>query len=222
MRCAWVFAGGNFQVDDVLVTDIRRGDVVVGVDHGIAHCLRIGVVPTVLVGDFDSIDPAILNDQRLVNVPRRSFPARKNSSDLELALQGLVGTDVSRVILLGISGGRSDHHLFNWLLPFQTDWPFAVELVDHSVHAHVVCARYPLHVSAFVGQTISLLALPEAIGVTTKGLEYPLVDHTMTHGSTLGLSNVADADAIRVSVSAGRLLVFRIRADKMSALAGNR
>lgn len=214
MSCAWVFAGGEFQLGDIQDCVIADTDIVVGVDHGIAHCLRLDLTPSVMVGDFDSIAPQLLDDERLNNVPRKSYPARKNSSDLELALHSLSDSAVSRVVLLGVSGGRSDHHLFNWMLPLLTDWPFAIELIDHSVHAHLVTASYPLHVPATIGQTISLLPMPEAIDVTTQGLDYPLHAHTLGSGSTLGLSNVANASTISVSVSAGRLLVFRVKADK--------
>ncbi len=218
MTSAWVFAGGEFNVDELSADAISEADTIIGVDYGISHCLRLGLVPDILVGDFDSIDAAVLNDKRLVGVPRRRYPARKNSSDLELALHGLSETTVRRVVLLGISGGRSDHHLFNWLLPLQADWPFAVELIDHSVHAHLVSVDYPLlQVPAVIGQTVSILPMPEALGVTTQGLEYPLSGEALAHGSTLGLSNVADAIQISVSVSAGKLLVFRVKADTAKA-----
>ena len=212
---AWVFAGGEFQTNCFNSDWIAAGDVVVGVDHGIAHCLNAGAVPDVMLGDFDSVDDAVLLDDRLAGVQRLRYPSRKNSSDLELALEWLSQAQVARVILMGVSGGRSDHHLINWLLASQERWPFAIEMIDSTVHAHVVTPRYELDVSAKIGQTVSLMPLFEASGVTTVGLEYALHEAHLVPGTTRGLSNVAAADIIRVSITAGRLLVFRVNADSM-------
>lgn len=208
---AWVFSGGDFNAGDFQASVVAEGDIVVGVDHGIEHCLLAGLVPTVLMGDFDSIDEASLNDARLVGVQKIGYPARKNQSDLQLALEWLNTKSVDCVTLLGVSGGRSDHHLFNWLLPLQQQWNFSIEFIDASVHAHVVESTRPLKVSVLPGQTISILPLPEATGVSTHGLEYPLTQAHLTAGSTLGLSNVAAADDIGVSLLSGRLLVFRVK-----------
>lgn len=197
---------------------VADADIVVGVDHGIAHCLAANLIPDVLMGDFDSVDDAVLNDVRLSNAQKISFPARKNQSDLQLALEWLNTKSVECVTLLGVSGGRSDHHLFNWLLPLHSAWNFSLEYIDASVHAHVVDVNNPLDVSATSGQTISILPLPEAMGVTTRGLEYPLKNAHLVAGSTLGLSNVASAVDIGVSLLSGRLLVFRVKTDNTYAL----
>ena len=208
---AWVVAGGEFHPSTLDATQIGPLDIVVGVDKGIGYCLDIGVVPDFLMGDFDSIAPELLKDPRLDGVDKQSFPARKNSSDLDLALQWLCSSNVSHVSLLAISGGRSDHHLLNWLLPLQKDWPFTIELIDASVHATLVTPQYPLNTETYVDQVISLVPMPEALGVSTKGLEYPLHDAKLAAGSTLGLSNVASQSNICISVSCGQLLVFRVR-----------
>ena len=210
-KTAWVFAAGSFDSACLENVTINDSDLVIGVDGGIAHCLAVQRVPDVILGDFDSIDPAVLDDERLTNCHRYSYPARKNVSDLELALQYLCNESIDRVVLIAISGGRSDHLLFNWLLPLQQRWPFSIELLDKSVHAHVLTHHASLELATYKGQTISLLPFPWAAGVTTDGLDYPLHDATMSPGSTLGVSNVATANRIKVSVSSGQLLVFKVQ-----------
>lgn len=212
---AWVFAGGDFQPEGFDHAWLSEGDMIVGVDHGIAHCLDTGLVPDVIIGDFDSVDSSVLSDRRLTDVTRKIYPARKASSDLELALDWLSDIEVDRVIVMGISGGRSDHHLINWMLPAQQRWSFAMELIDRTVHAHVVTPRHALNTSAQVGQTISLMPLPEASGVCTAGLEYALHDARMCVGTSLGLSNVASQETISVTISQGGLLVFLVNTHNM-------
>ena len=210
-KSAWVFAGGEFHVEDLDISCVNEHDTIVGVDRGIEHCLSTGLVPDLLMGDFDSVESTVLHDSRLAEKQIIRHPVRKNSSDLELALQWLSDSEIDRVVLLGISGGRSDHHLFNWMLPMQKIWPFSTELVDKSVHAYTVNATYPLHIPVHTGDTVSLLPMPDADGVVTEGLEYALHNASIGSGTTLGLSNIAVAETISVSIDSGQLLVFHVK-----------
>ncbi len=208
---AWVFAGGDYNCEFWPGERVDTCDIIVGVDRGIEHCLDTGLVPDILMGDFDSVSPEVLSDGRLKNSVTKSYPSRKNNSDLELALHWLSEQSVSRVTLLGVSGGRSDHHLFNWLLPLQACWPFEISYIDASVRAYVVTPAYPLVAVVLPSQTISLLPMPSARGVCTQGLDYALKDAELGSGCTLGLSNVAVSNAIAVSVEEGQLWVFVVK-----------
>jgi len=210
IRCAWVFAGGDCIADKASFARITDADIIIGVDRGIEHCLNLELVPELLIGDFDSVNRVVLQDERLAQSQIIRHPSRKDHSDLELALCWLEGAGVETAVLFGVSGGRSDHHLFNWLLPMQKHWPFSIQLVDESVHAYLVSAHRPMSFSAQIGQTISLLPLPSAEGVSTNGLEYALHNAAIAPGSTLGLSNIAVANTVNVEISAGQLLVFSV------------
>ena len=59
-----------------------------------------------------------------------------------------------------------------------------------------------------VGDTVSLLPLGEARGVTLTGFFYPLDDHTLTSDYPLGVSNVVTEKTARVTVREGDLLLF--------------
>jgi len=208
---AWVFAGGHYRVSDLDTKNISSDDLIVGVDHGIEHCLASDLTPDILIGDFDSVEQSLLSDPRLEHAERINYLRRKDQSDLELALEHLAKSAVNSVTLLGVSGGRSDHHLFNWMLSLQKSWPFSLELIDDTVHAYLVSAQFPLTRTAQQSQIVSLLPMPRASGVCTSGLEYPLNNASLLPGSTLGLSNVANESIVQVSVSDGSLLAFFIR-----------
>jgi len=47
-----------------------------------------------------------------------------------------------------------------------------------------------------------------AVGVTTRGIRYPLRDETLEPGSSRGLSNVRTAALAAVAIRGGRLLVI--------------
>lgn len=62
------------------------------------------------------------------------------------------------------------------------------------------------------GEEVSFLPLsPIVRGVTTRGLKWPLVDHTIKMGDSLGVSNMILEPRAGVSISEGKLLVIRSR-----------
>ena len=205
---AWVFAGGDFATEHVTDSAIEAGDRIICVDRGLEHCLAAGLKPTLLIGDFDSVDAGVLEQPDLAQVPRHVYPPAKAASDLELALQLLAEEPVSRVTILGVSGGRTDHMLFNWSLPALRHWPFTMVLLDGTTFCHVLQGRDECLLETSRGQTVSLLAKSQATGVTTRGLRYALKDATLEVGSTLGLSNEVDDTQVNIGIASGTLLVM--------------
>lgn len=186
---------------------------IVCADGGLAHCLTAGLKPDCLIGDFDSVDADMLAWPEVANAERITHPTDKDASDLELCLEYLAQENFgqSQVIILGASGGRTDHHLFNWLLPASRQWPFQLRLIDHAVDARLVTPEWPAAFECAVGDTVSLLPLGEVRGIYSEGLQYALCDDSLRFGSTRGLSNVAVGEEVVVSVGEGVLLVMRVR-----------
>ncbi|NND89958.1 MAG: thiamine diphosphokinase [Granulosicoccus sp.] len=205
---AWVFAGGDFFIEHVPFDEMDEHDQIICVDGGVAHCLAAGLQPTLLVGDFDSVDSQLLAQESLADVPRRTYPTCKAASDLELALELLTEDPPESVIILGISGGRTDHMLFNWMLPALRHWPFSLMLIDGTTCCRVLQGQDKCEFRALAGTTISLLAQVTAMGVSTSGLQYTLADATLDIGSTRGLSNVVHDELVSVKLDSGTLLVL--------------
>ena len=207
-RQAWVFAGGDFSTHHFPAGEVCENDLFVCVDRGLEHCLAAGLKPSMLIGDLDSVPEALLSDPRVVDVPRHVYPSRKAASDLEITLELLCEHSLQRVALLGVSGGRTDHMLFNWLLPTLRAWPFQLELIDVTTRCHVLRDKSSLTVNMRIGQWVSLVPLTTSSGVTTGGLQYAVDQATLLPGSTLGLSNIADAHSVSVDINDGTLLVM--------------
>ncbi len=216
---AVVFANGDCDAALLSYYAPRKCDLVVCVDGGLTHCIAAGWSPNLVVGDMDSIDSADLLALDVADVEQVQFPSEKDASDLELALELLSQRQLSEVIVVGVSGGRTDHMLFNWWLPALREWPFQLQMHDRHTRAYVVQEKTPLDLSLNQGAILSLLALTDPVGgVTAQGLLYGLDDADLLPGSTCGLSNVCIADRIMISVRSGTLLVLVNRPETHSVL----
>ena len=208
VRRAWVFAGGDFSDSAFRHVVPRADDYLIAVDGGLRYCVDAGLCPDLLLGDFDSVEPELLQRPEIADVPRRVFSAEKDSSDLELALSVLCEMTFDEVYVVGVSGGRTDHMLINWQLTLQRPWPFALEYIDDTVRTLVLHGAGEVKVEVEPATIVSLVSLKDASGVSTQGLQYVLCDASLIAGSSLGLSNIAVNSIFSVVIESGVVLVM--------------
>lgn len=203
-----VFANGEISDDAACLSRVRQADRIICADGGTRHALRLGLVPDWVVGDLDSLDAKDRAHLEAAGARFRVYPARKDQTDLELALVLASELQADEVHLVGLLGGRLDQTVANLLLLARDEWrSMRLSLSDGRETAWIVRDR--VVIEGAVGDTVSLLSLtPECLGITTRDLEYPLRRGRLTFGSTLGVSNVMRSSTAAVCLESGVLLVI--------------
>jgi thiamine pyrophosphokinase len=223
VRHGLVVADGDVPARTALDAAWPRWDAgvvdVVAADGGLARAQALGLRPDLLVGDLDSLAPALIAAAEAAGIPIRRARADKNESDTELALLEAVARGATQITVLGAFGGpRLDHALANlWLLAHPALAATAIVMLDAGSRALLVQAPGPdggpvsRALPGRVGATITLLPFGgDVAGITTRGLAYPLRDEPLTIGPSRGLSNVRDSADAAVTVRTGRLLVVEV------------
>ena len=83
-------------------------------DGGVAFCYRHGILPTRIVGDFDTLDPEILAWYReRTGVGIRVYDPVKDATDTQIAVELAMELGSSHITILGGTGTRLDHVLGN-------------------------------------------------------------------------------------------------------------
>ncbi len=62
------------------------GDILIAADGGTRHALALGLVPSVVIGDLDSLTDDDRRKLEAAGAEIRSYPRDKNETDFELAL----------------------------------------------------------------------------------------------------------------------------------------
>ncbi len=201
-----VFANGD-PGDLPHPDQLPPADGVLAADGGATNAWRLGLFPTIIIGDLDSLDSA--EKQRLETAGARliTYPADKDATDLELALHYAVEQGATQITLVGLLGGRPDQALANIFLLTQPALAGVTLMVlGKGWRAHVV--REMARLRGQVGDTVSLIPLtPRAEGVQTAGLAWALHQATLLFGSSLGISNKMTAAEAQVSLREGILFV---------------
>jgi thiamine pyrophosphokinase len=212
-----VFANGEFTEPEVARTTIQPDDLLVAADGGLHHCLRMGLTPSVLIGDLDSIEGDQLQRIEKAGTQVIHHPARKDETDLELALLYAQDIGASEVMVLGGLGARWDQTLANMMLPSNAKLHHLnISFLDGNQRIYAV--HREAEVRGSPGDTVSLIPIGGDVhGIKTRGLEYPLQEESLLLGATRGVSNVMLGDRATVSVKRGHLLCIVIhKPDQMS------
>jgi thiamine pyrophosphokinase len=206
---ALVFAGGELVGGDVVARLPDGGMTVIAADSGVQHALALGRGVDLVVGDFDSADPAAVNAAAAAGAEIRRYPADKDQSDLELALHAARAGGANRVIVVGGYGGRLDHLLANALLLASPS--FAELHIEALVgDALITVIHRDARLSGAPGDLCSLLAVGgPARGARTGGLRFPLDGEDLFPGSTRGVSNEFIEPVATVSLDDGALLAVQ-------------
>ncbi len=219
---AWVIAAGPEAARPPWPW-LPAPDFVVCADGGLNHAARLGLDPLVIVGDFDSADPAPL-------VAARAAPDRytieqyqhetKRETDTELAVLAALDRGATRLVITGALGGRWDHSLANvFLLAHPRLIGQDVRIITADTELRLLRGPASHALDGHPGDTVSLLALsPAATGITTSGLHYPLQGEPLHLGLGRGISNVLAARLAAVTFTAGDLLVVVTHADEGSGI----
>lgn len=199
--------------------ELEAGDLLIAADGGARHCLRLGLRPQIVIGDFDSLDPGDLAELEQAGAEIVRHPPRKDATDLELALLVARERGATQVIVLGALGDRWDQTVANLLLPLSNRLAgLPVRLLDGPQELLLLRATDPaqpaeIEVRGQPGDIVSLIPLGgDAQGVRTEGLEYPLHGETLLFGATRGVSNVLLSAAATISLLSGILLAVIIHA----------
>ncbi len=199
MKTCVIFGAAEF---DTLLEPIRQEDCVIAADGGLCHTQKLGLVPDVILGDFDSL--GYTPDHANV------YPVEKDDTDSMLAVRRGLSLGCERFLLYGsLDGPRLDHTIGN----FQT----LQYLCDHGAFGYLVGRDYlvtvvkngGLRFSEKAEGILSVFCLgADAQGVDLGGLQYPLTNGTLTPGFPLGVSNHFIGESARISVRDGSLLVL--------------
>ena len=196
MKRCFIFAAGTFF-------GLRErpvpGDFVIAADAGYRTCQQAGIVPNLLLGDFDSMEqPDFPNIHR--------SPVEKDDTDTMLAVKTALEQGCDTVYIYGGTGGkRLDHTLANLqTLLFLRRRGARGYLYDDDFVWTVIENE-----SLTVEKTVEwgLCLGDRAEGIDETGFQYPLSDAVLTPEFPLGVSNHIMEPTATVRVRKGVLAV---------------
>ncbi len=212
-----IFANGILPDLESARRLIQPGDVLWAADGGTHHALALGLLPSVVIGDLDSLTEDDRQNLNAKGVEIRQYSHDKDATDLELALQYACDSGHREIIIVGGLGGRLDQTLGNLSLISNPEFTaLDIRMDDGVEELHFTRSLCLLRGSP--GDIVSLLPWSlEVTGVCTEGLRWPLRSENLLPDRTRGISNEMLGPTATISLKSGLLLVIHRRQPVSSA-----
>ncbi|KRA00372.1 thiamine pyrophosphokinase [Mesorhizobium sp. Root157] len=199
-----ILLGGDLVRTPVL-DDQVAGTRVIAADSGIRHAELLGLTPELWVGDFDSVPKDL--PPRLQSVPTRKFPAEKDKTDGELAIDIAREKGATSLILAGAFGGlRADHAFLHLALALRLAENGVSVLLTSGAQEGVPLLNRSAEFDYGEGTMFSIHGFSDLAGLTVEGARWPLANVEVPFGSSLTISN-AVAGKLRIQLASGRALL---------------
>lgn len=208
-----IISGGRFDEEfAVSFLEENKYDYIIAVDGGVDYAERMGVIPNLIVGDFDTFTTDGLSEYERRGVIIRRFNPEKDDTDTEIAVREAVmlGNDTD---IIGATGGRIDHLLANiHNMKIALDAGVNMRLVDEGNIIYLKDRDFTIATKDCRGKYISFVPFSgEVTGMYLEGFKYPLNDYTLKPGASRCVSNELAADYGVVKIGAGCLIVINSR-----------
>ena len=206
MKRALIVTGGYADTGRLrtILAPFSRGEVfVVAADSGLRTATELGIMPDLIVGDFDSYTGTLPDGPEILRVP-----AEKDVTDTVLACEKALEHGCASLCIVGGTGGRADHSLANilWICSLKKRGVEAV-LTDGNNEFRMLSdesAEIPFE----EGRYFSLFPAGPC-AVTAVGCRYPLPEFTelTLDNPSFAVSNEVTAQKAVVTVRGSVLLV---------------
>lgn len=153
-------------------------------------------------GDFDSHsgkDENIYEDKFI-------YTPDQDKTDFHKALEIILERGFTNVDVLGGSGGEQDHFLGNLTVAFGFKDKLNIKFYDEFSEYYFVPKNFKI--KGVKDKMISLYPFPSVENITTKGLNWSLVNGNLSITSRIGTRNFAVEDEVSIEYEKGDLLIF--------------
>ena len=202
----------NGRLSNDFVGEMRKNDVVIGVDRAAYWLITHGIIPDVAIGDFDSVtesELAVINQK--VKIVKR-YKSEKDFTDTELALRYAFGLHPTSIIFFGGSGSRLDHTMGT------------LQLLEQSKKRGILAVFCDEHNEVMLqgrGRTIlkkregyryvSVVPITHTIQISLSKLKYNVTNKVIYRGQTIGISNEFVGKEAEITLLRGKALIIQSR-----------
>ena len=205
---AYILTGGDIHPDNLSITPDKDA-LIIAADSGLNHAVPLGLTPSVVVGDYDSLGHAPKVDAGVEVV---TVPTEKDVTDTQLAVELALTRGATELHIIGGLGGRLDHTLSNLAI--------LEDLANKKIRAVIEDGQNRVRLlrndSTILPRSkyayVSLLALdPTVKGVEIEGVKYPLKNARLTRTFGFAVSNEITGNCCFISARKGTLLIIESR-----------
>lgn len=210
-RCA-IFAGGDMPLKgSEWQTELRKKtDFIICADCGYRHVKKLGLVPNIIVGDFDSYCEELPEDVEIIS----SIP-EKDDTDTLMAVKKAIELGYKNIDLYGALGGARFEHSFANIqtMIYAYEQGCDLTIIGDSILKIQSADDGEVSYSDKLNELyFSVFALTETVNIDyLRGVKYPLENHCIVQSFPIGVSNEITEGTAKLCINSGLALVITTR-----------
>ena len=206
-KTAFIYTGGTV-FDEYVIEKPEKGGLVIAADAGYLTAKRMGIVPDILLGDFDTLGIENIPDE----IECLRVPAEKNDTDTQLAVEVAIERGAEEIVIVGGLSGRIDHTL-STLAILEDLW----ERKAGRIYAILTDGKNRVRFIRNSGTILprsqyryfSLIAADEVVkGITLDGCKYPLKNGRISRRHQWAVSNEITGNCALIEIKRGGVWVI--------------
>lgn len=200
-----IFTGGDFDFEKSAKELLHKNYYVICADKGYDYALKCGFSPDVVIGDLDSVS---MNSEFSCEVIK--YAKEKDDTDTMLAVKLALEKGFKDITLFGVFGGRLDHTFANiQSLAYIYEHGAVGRLVSDNEFVFLLIDSR-IQINRKEKTSLSLFSFSEkCVGVTLRGVGYPLTDYELIQSFPIGISNEIVDEYADISLKSGKMLVIQ-------------
>ena len=210
-----IVSGGEIDTETAVnVLKQPESRYTIAVDKGMEFLYAQKIMPSYIVGDFDSVNAEVADYYRNeTTVPIREYNPVKDASDTEIAIRMAITLGATELLILGATGGRIDHlwaNIQSLAIPHKAG--VDAKVIDRQNRISLISEKKVLKRNEAYGPYFSIFPLgQDVLGVSIKGAKYPLRNHTLTPHDSLCVSNQFEEDEVVIDFITGTVILMETR-----------
>ena len=207
-RCVIISASPEADIDFIR-QNIQKDDYIICADGGLDTALKASITPNLIVGDFDSVQ----NTEKFPQVETISLEVRKMDTDTMHCVDVALERGFSNFLLLGATGGRTDHLLANLSILIYLSNKKAYGKISDRYNDVTILRLGKNIVETPVGTTVSIIPFGDTFAeVSYKGMSYPLQKGIVKVEYPYTISNKTVTNNACITLHSGRALLIIVHA----------
>ncbi|PXV89511.1 thiamine diphosphokinase [Lachnotalea glycerini] len=191
----------------------NKFEYIIGVDKGIEICYEYEIMPSIIMGDFDSVRMDTLKYyENHSDIKIHRFKPEKDDTDTQMAILWAVQIESTEIAIIGATGSRIDHLLGNiQSLSIALEKNINCYIIDSNNKIMLIKDSLEIKKKEQYGTYLSLLALTNQVtGLTLTGFKYPLYEYNLTNQSGgFGVSNEIVEERAKIMFQSGILIMIQ-------------
>lgn len=198
-KCTIISGSPNTSIQYVS-ENIDESTFIIAADSGYKTCLRVDVIPNLIIGDFDSSDYPDLDTEII------KLPCEKDDTDTFFCVKKAIELGYNYIILMCAIGNRFDHTYSNILcLDYCIKHNIYCEIVDDCNRISIIDSQKIINKDYNYFSLFAFLCDCKDVSITGSGYDVSNIDIMRYH--QFAQSNYVKNDYAKVTVKKGKILL---------------